>query len=307
MLLSEAVGSILHDLTKAQDYANEYSNQISNKYKKNLDKEDNGLSNYPVPIGRLQEIELELKFAIQQLKFSKKIDISETHDNCRKLAAVCIDTYAINEFKKFINEKMKVKQMNVDSEAKTDDINSVDLSKQTVEYTDNSEVLKKIKTSWLKIQDTVSSKEFKEYLKNKISQELCNYFNKQYYQNNNIRTKTEAVKKIIAEQILAGIIEHEDIQDTLKQTEIKTIVQEGKIEEQLKKIFQDKTNDHVMDKDVREITSHILESETEIEVNLSKLKEHQGTMISSLKIKAQLDNYKWMITKTSQSLEKVHD
>ena len=48
-------------------------------------------------------------------------------------------------------------------------------------------------------------------------------------------------------------------------------------------------------------------SNADIIVNPTELKELPQEMISSLRIKAQLDNYRWMISETSQSLQKVQE
>lgn len=48
-------------------------------------------------------------------------------------------------------------------------------------------------------------------------------------------------------------------------------------------------------------------SNANIIVNPDELKEIPQEMISSLKISAQLDNYRWMIAETSQSLQKVQE
>jgi len=102
MLLSQLVAAILNDLTTAQDLANEYSSQLSRKYNKYESEKDNILGNFQVPSGILQEIELDLRFAVEKLNENKTaLDIEGTQAKCMEFATGIVNE-PLEEVKKVI-------------------------------------------------------------------------------------------------------------------------------------------------------------------------------------------------------------
>ena len=303
MLLSQLVSAILHDLTTAQDYANEYSSELSKKYKKYEDKDENDLSNYPVPVGRVQEIDFDLKFAIENLETTKKIDIDKTHRNCDRIARTSVNS-AIKEFKKVITEELKVTAVSTETAApESNRLPALDQSQQSEKNTQDSK--EKIREWWVSTVQKVNGTKFARYLETKVSQGLYDYVNDQYHESDG--SDIDEVKEIIAEELLDGLMEHEDIEILIEQTEKENNWAEGTIRTRLKQMSESVAKNHVKYKELKDLFVMNDENHTKVIVNPSTLKDLQLGMVSSMKIKAELDNYRWMITKTSQSLEKVQE
>ncbi|MCC5637475.1 hypothetical protein LC593_16825 [Nostoc sp. CHAB 5844] len=306
MLLSQLIGSILHDLTAAQDYANKYSSELSRKYKKYEDTDENELSNYPVPVGRVQQIEFDLKFAIDSLETQKTIDIDKTHSNCDKIAEISVES-AIERFEQVITQELKVTPVSTQpTTPASNTLPALDQPQQPQESSLNKQKENNRK-SWLSTLENISRSNFIEYLETKVSQGLYDYVNNKYYDSKTEFIEIAWLREIIAEELLDGFMEHEDIQDLITETEELYNWEEGTIKKRIKEVLESVANDDVTDKDIRELISLTDERHTNIIVNPSTLKELQMGMISSMKIKAELDNYRWLITKAEQSLEKVHE
>lgn len=306
MLLSKLVGAILNDLTTAQDFANEYSSQLSRKYKKFEDEKENILSNFQVPAGILQEIELDLKFAVESLEDCSALDIEETRENCEEIARKAAKS-AVQKLTKFIDDLGIPARRTETATTQAGEIPPL-ISQQQPETSTSSvenqqaEVIK----FWQSTKKNLSDPKFAKFLQTIISQELFDRGKGLYLRAARV---TEAdVKTIIEDKLEDGIIGHHDIQELLNQTQEIFDRDPEEIRDHLRSLFTQVADDVVNRKDIRElITLMPGVCNTNIVVNSSALKEIPIDMVSSLKIKAHLDNYRWMITETSQSLQKVKE
>lgn len=308
MLLSEAVSAVLHDLTKAQDYANQYASELSKKYQKQRENnEANNLSNYPVPLGRLNKLKLDLKFAIEELKETQTIDIDETHRQTELLAEDFIEKYAIKTFTRFLEQKMDIK----DDSSTTENEQEVDPSLDPSESgskEEKSQRKRAIREQWRKICEQSQSTPFKQYLTEKVSRELNNYINKSYHQERkSLHVTRDRVCEIFANAITKSIVTHEDIKDVIEETESLYDKRKGTYQFSFQKLYTDLTNKILTQDQVKQMISYINETETEVQVELDQLSKYDKDLISTLEIEAEIDNYRWMITKTDQTLEKVQE
>ncbi|MBD2569838.1 hypothetical protein [Anabaena lutea] len=306
MLLSKLVSSILNDLTTAQDLANEYSSQLSHKYKKFEDGKENTLSNFQVPVGMLQAIEFDLKFAIQTLEDSSTLDIEQTRQNCDEIARKAVKQ-AIEAVIKFMGELGITNRI---PETETGQITTVAplVSRTESESSISNEEKKRrdVINFWQSVKENMRDRKFAKFLQKIIAQELFERGKNLYLRNSRV---TEAnVKEIIADKLEDGVIGHEDIQELLEQTQEIFNRDTEDIRNRLRQLFNEVANSVVSRRDTKElITLMPGGSNANIIVNPTELKELPPEMISSLRIKAQLDNYRWMISESSQSLQKVQE
>ena len=306
MLLSKLVSSILNDLTTAQDLANEYSSQLSHKYKKFEDGKENTLSNFQVQVGMLQAIELDLKFAVQTLEDSNTLDIEETRQNCDEIARKAVKL-AIEAIIKFMGE---LGIPNRTSETETGQIGAVAplIRQQESESSISNQEKRRLDVLnfWQSVKENMRDRKFAKFLQKIIAQDLFERGKNLYLRSSRV---TEAdVKEIIADKLEYGVIGHEDIQDLLEQTQEIFNRDPEEIRSRLRQLFNEVANTVVSRRETKElITLMPGGSNADIIVNPTELKELPQEMISSLRIKAQLDNYRWMISETSQSLQKVQE
>ncbi|MBD2629252.1 hypothetical protein [Trichormus variabilis] len=306
MLLSKLVSSILNDLTTAQDLANEYSSQLSHKYKKFEDGKENTLSNFQVPVGMLQAIEFDLKFAIQTLEDSSTLDIEQTRHNCDEIARKAVKQ-AIEAVITFMGELGITNRI---PETETRQITTVAplVSRTESESSISNEEKKRrdVINFWQSVKENMRDRRFAKFLQKIIAQELFERGKNLYLRNSRV---TEAnVKEIIADKLEDGVIGHEDIQELLEQTQEIFNRDTEEIRSRLRQLFNEVANSVVSRRETKElITLMPGGSNANIIVNPTELKELPPEMISSLRIKAQLDNYRWMISESSQSLQKVQE
>ncbi|MEY3256668.1 MAG: hypothetical protein RLZZ29_1803 [Cyanobacteriota bacterium] len=306
MLLSQLVSSILNDLTRAQDLANEYSSQLSHKYKKFEDGKDNTLSNFQVPVGTLQKIELDLKFAVQSLEDSSTLDVEETRENCDEIARKAVKL-VIEGITKFMDD---LGIANRSPDTATGQIAEVVplVPPQPVESSMSSVEKRRhdLLNFWQSVKANIRDQKFAKFLQRNISQSLFERAKNIYLRSSRV---TEAdIKEIIADKLEDGVLGHEDIQDLLEETQEVFNRDPEEIRDRLRRLFNEVANTVVSKQDAKElITLMPGGSNANIIVNPDELKEIPQEMISSLKISAQLDNYRWMIAETSQSLQKVQE
>ncbi|MGK7945378.1 MAG: hypothetical protein AB4058_12995 [Microcystaceae cyanobacterium] len=102
MLLSQIVGTILTDLTAAQDAANEYSSKLGLKYKAYANH-PNAISDFYVPNGVLKEIELNLNFVINDVTSEKgEIDLNNVTEFFKPFAHEAVQK-SISKLTEFID------------------------------------------------------------------------------------------------------------------------------------------------------------------------------------------------------------
>ena len=306
MLLSQLVSSILNDLTRAQDLANEYSSQLSHKYKKFEDGKDNTLSNFQVPVGTLQKIELDLKFAVKSLEDSSTLDVEETRENCDDIArkAVKLVIEGITKFMDELGITSRTPETTTGQIAET--VPLVPLQPVESSMSTSEKRRHDLLNFWQSVKANIRDQKFAKFLQRNISQSLFERAKNIYLRSSRV---TEAdIKEIIADKLEDGVIGHEDIQDLLEETQEVFNRDPEEIRDRLRRLFNEVANTVVSKQDAKElITLMPGGSNANIIVNPDELKEIPQEMISSLRISAQLDNYKWMIAETSQSLEKVQE
>jgi hypothetical protein len=293
-------------LTRAQDLANEYSSQLSHKYKKFEDGKDNTLSNFQVPVGTLQKIELDLKFAVQSLEDSSTLDVEETRENCDEIARKAVKL-VIEGITKFMDD---LGIANRSPDTATGQIAEVVplVPPQPVESSMSSVEKRRhdLLNFWQSVKANIRDQKFAKFLQRNISQSLFERAKNIYLRSSRV---TEAdIKEIIADKLEDGVLGHEDIQDLLEETQEVFNRDPEEIRDRLRRLFNEVANTVVSKQDAKElITLMPGGSNANIIVNPDELKEIPQEMISSLKISAQLDNYRWMIAETSQSLQKVQE
>lgn len=305
MLLSQLVSSILNDLTRAQDLANEYSSQLSHKYKKFEDGKDNTLSNFQIPVGTLQKIELDLKFAVQSLEDSSTLDVEETRENCDEIARKAVKL-VIEGITKFMDELGITNRRPETATGLSEVVPLVPPPQVESSMSSLEKRRQDLLDFWQSVKTNIRDQKFAKFLQRNISQSLFERAKNIYLRSSRV---TEAdIKEIIADKLEDGVIGHEDIQDLLEETQEVFNRDPEEIRDRLRRLFNEVANTVVSRRDTKElITLMPGGSNANIIVNPDELKEIPQEMISSVRISAQLDNYRWMIAETSQSLQKVQE
>ncbi len=310
MLLSQLVSAILNDLARAQDLANEYSSQLSRKYNKYESEKDNLLDNYQVPSGILHEIEFDLKFAIEKLsqnKSSSDLDIVGTYDKCKNFAKIIIDK-SIEEIKGLIRE-IGVPQNLSGATVTPPAIPTLTPSGQSESSVSENNQEKTIQF-WQKLNEQLEDKEYVQFYIKTLTEFIFDLGKKEYSRSKKWIIEDE-LKQIIDEALEVLVIENKDFNELLsatKQAFGKSDEDINKYKQYLKSKFEEVANKWSSSKEAKDMLVQIsVIPNTDIIVNPSILKDIPVEMISSLKIKAGLQSYRWIIGETGQTLQKVKD
>lgn len=306
MLLSQLVAAILNDLTTAQDLANEYSSQLSRKYNKYESEKDNILGNFQVPSGILQEIELDLKFAVEKLNENKTaLDIEGTQAKCMELATKIVNE-ALEEVKKVIRA-LNIPPRTAETTAIPQGIQPLINPEQPALLQPNNEREEAIKY-WQELDLKIEGDSYRNTLITLMNESIFEQGKKQY-----LRTKKwvneSDLKKIILDVLQKGLVAHEDFKKLLEVTK-KAFNQTEENIDRYRKAIDDLCN-KISD---TYSTSTYVKSllvvmpgvpNADVIVNPTALKDLPIDMVSTLKIKAGLQSYRWMIAESGQSLQKV--
>jgi len=309
MLLNKAVSAILIDFLTAQDLSNEYASQISRKYKQYRNGKENILNNFDAPASVLKEIELELQFTITSVDESMDdgLDVEETWGNCVNIADEVVESTILDKIRELISTiKGELPQF-----ASYDSEQSGILLTTMAEENQNNQVtnLQKFLTC---IEDNLDNDDFKDSLKQKITQKLFKTSKSNFLRGNTLNKET--VQAIIIDKLGEGILRHSDfcemfklIQE-LKPGDVTTDEAIKKIQSLAKDIFQDASNfvDETYARRLIQKFSGFF-PHAEIMASPDFLRELPPEIISSLKIKTKMESYQWTISESGESLQKVRD
>ncbi|MDZ8188023.1 MAG: hypothetical protein RMX96_24620 [Nostoc sp. ChiSLP02] len=311
MLLNQLVSAILNDLTRAQDLANEYSSQLSRKYNKYQSEKDNLLDNYQVPSGILHEIELDLKFAIETLSQNKltfDLDNIGTYDNCERLAKEII-TEAKTEIKELINH-IGVPQSSSETTVSLSSLPTLTSREQSQSSDPQDERQQAIKF-WHGLKTQLEEKEYIQFYITKLTEFIFHEGKNEFSRSKKWISETD-LKDIIYEALYELVIDNDDFSYLLKTTKEAFNKTDEEIEQwniHLATKFHEiakKYSTSPASKSLLVQLSGI--PNTEIIVAPSVLKDIPIEMISTLKIKAGLQSYRWIIGEGgTQNLQKVKD
>lgn len=262
MLLSKVVGAILIDIAAAQDAANEYSSRLGSKYKKYVG-ESNPLSDFQVPNGVLKDVELELKFLIEDLKPD-----ADSHNLIAKTEI----------FPLFSQEAVK---------------RAIDL---LVDFIDRSKGFSEEASKWDKISENVRRQEFSDYLTDKITNSLLQSRTRLIGADRTLNVAE--IKRIILEALERYLLAHYDLKEILGANTSAGNVLRDNYQQMLESISKELP-------DITDISSANLFPGIDIIVGSNRLKEVPSELISSIKLKAEMTNYRWTITQTSATLNQV--
>ncbi|MBC1239131.1 hypothetical protein [Nostoc sp. 2RC] len=306
MLLSQLVAAILNDLTTAQDLANEYSSQLSRKYNKYESEKDNILGNFQVPSGILQEIELDLKFAVEKLNENKTaLDIEGTQAKCIELATKIVNE-ALEEVKKVIHA-LNIPARNAETTATPQALPTLIPSEKAASSQPNNEREEAIKY-WQELDLKIEGDSYKNALITLMNESIFEQGKKQYLRNKKWVSESD-LKQIILAVLQKGVLAHEDFKKLLDLTK-KAFDKTDKDMDSIRINIENSFN-QIIDK---YSTSSYVKSllvvmpgvpNADIVVNPATLKDLPIDMVSTLKIKAGLQSYRWMIAESGQSLQKV--
>jgi hypothetical protein len=306
MLLSQLVAAILNDLTTAQDLANEYSSQLSRKYNKYESEKDNILGNFQVPSGVLQEIELDLRFAVEKLNENKTaLDIEGTQAKCMEFATGIVNE-ALEEVKKVIRA-LNIPPRTAETTTTPQAIAPLIPSEQSESLQPNNEREEAIKF-WQELDLKMEGDTHRNSLITLMNESIFEQGKRQYLRNKKWGTESD-VKKIILDVLLKGVIAPEDFKKLLEITQ-KAFNKTDQDIENIKKSIESLCN-VITDKysTVTYVKSLLVMMpgvpNADIIVNPTALKDLPIGMVSTLKIKAGLQSYRWMIAESGQSLQKV--
>jgi hypothetical protein len=295
------VSAIVHDLTTAQDLANEYSSQLSQKYKKLENEKDNILSNFKVPSGKLHAIEIDLKFAVQTLETnSSRLDIEKSQENCSKVADE-VAKLTIESLESFTSDIL------INSPTLLATVQASTISPLVSPPTSNQEQeKKKILDNWQSIKNNILDPQYAEFIQTTIFEALFEQV-KRFHLRGTSPNEAD-VRENIVQQLEYCTIEHEDIQEILENTQKAFNRNKEEIRSHLRGLFDNIVQTVVTSKTTQELIAFMPGVyDANIVVNPTELKELPIEMVSSIKISAALDNYRWIIDEKSQSLQKVED
>ncbi|MDJ0714808.1 MAG: hypothetical protein QNJ54_11385 [Prochloraceae cyanobacterium] len=266
-ILSQVVGALLIELSAAQNAANKYSSEISLEYQEDTrEEEPSPLANYPVPNGLLKEIELNLKFSINNVKERRE----ETGNlvNIRNI---------------FQRESKKLVQKAIQPIVKY-----IDENKATAE--------EKIRKRWEALATNIQKTEFINLLSNILTKTLFKQRKSLIGEEGVVRE--EAIRNLINEILDESFQGNEDLNSILdKNTERGRQIRQG-YEEGIGTFIESL-------KEKKEELSKFSFNQMDVIVNCSELKDLPSEVISSIKIKAELVNYKWLVTDQGAKLERT--
>jgi hypothetical protein len=306
MLLSQLVAAILNDLTTAQDLANEYSSQLSRKYNKYESEKDNILGNFQVPSGILQEIELDLRFAVEKLNENKTaLDIEGTQAKCMEFATGIVNE-PLEEVKKVIRA-LNIPPRTAETTTTPQAIAPLIPSEQTEPLQPNNEREEAIKY-WQELDLKLEGDASRNSLITLMNESLFEQGKKQYLRNKKWVTESD-LKKIILDVLQKGVIAHEDFKKLLEVTK-KAFNKTDQDIENIRKTIEslclaiaDKYSNGTYVKSLLVVMPGV--PNADIIVNPTALKDIPIDMVSTLKLKAGLQSYRWMLAESGQSLQKV--
>lgn len=180
MLLNRLVTAILTDIAAAQDAANVYSSQLSFKYKQYADDENNPLSSFSVPNGLLKEIELDLKFIINNLETPlDNLDMESINEICHVVADRSVKK-AVAQLTAYVKDNTKLAGQD-------------------------------IKNNWNKVIENVNKKRFINFLKSRVTRVLVQQSNRLFRENINPKD----INKLVNDTLDNTLLEHPDIKELL--------------------------------------------------------------------------------------------
>ena len=303
MLLSKVVSAILTDFIAAQDLSNEYASQISRKYKQYRDGNENILNNFDAPASLLKEVDLDLKFSVAGLNDdSYSLDIEETWNNCEKLASEAVK-YVIPRIQALIERIIPEIPRLVGTEGASQSIDN-----STAE-TNNSTI--EVQGIWREVKNNLEKEEFIDSVKKKVYQKLFKT-GKGLFLRGRESIEFETVKEIVKEKLQEGILDHPDFQESVKSTqEILPQVRRDQIltyiKDNTENIFTETADATVTERAVRTLLRKFagVASHADVMLTPSFLRELPIETVSSLRLTAEMERYKWALTETGESLNKA--
>lgn len=171
MLLSQIVGTILTDLTAAQDAANEYSSKLGLKYKTYADH-PNAISDFDVPNAVLKEIELNLSFVVNDIKSEKgSVDLENVTEFFNTFAHEAVQK-AINKLTEFIDRSKTLAENPTTWDTITANLKSQDFIHYLIDQVMGS--LLENKTQLISSEGILNRDEFVKLVSNLLNQFLLN-------------------------------------------------------------------------------------------------------------------------------------
>lgn len=264
--LHQVIGSILRDITQARITSDIYSRNLSKLY-----EQDPLLRRFPAPRSEIDEVEIDLKFAISGIAYNPSQD-----ENREAMAANIFIKYAEQITQSFFDGLIHCLGK-LDKEQKIGAIGSKTLGKiHGFEHRiylkqdillyflrHKGRLLKKIKDGSARkdIKNNILSKRFKKIYKTELTEQELE----------------EAVKYLFQESMLT-------------KQDLKMIAQrvfKESVDDALKKAFQE------MKKPLQYVWEEKGDQKLTVEVTADKLQETPESAISTVKIKSRIQNYIW--------------
>ncbi len=262
MLLSQIVGTILTDLTAAQDAANEYSSKLGLKYKTYADH-PNAISDFYVPNGVLKEIELSLNFVVNEIKSEKgSIDLENVTE--------FFNTFAHESVQKAISK--------------------------LTEFIDRSKTLAEKPETWDTIIVNLKSQDFIHYLIDQVMGSLLEN-RMRLISSDGILNRDEFVT-VVSNLLNQFLLNNDDIKSALGTGTTANASINNSFQQMVSKLHDEIMNDS----STLQTTNY---SRLDVLVSPDQLRSIPTALISSIKIKAEMTNYQWAISNTSEHLHKV--
>lgn len=262
MLLSQLVGTILTDLTAAQDAANEYSSKLGLKYKTYANN-TNAISDFYVPNGVLKEIELNLNFVINDVTSEKgAIDLNNVTE--------FFNTFAHEAVQKAINT--------------------------LIEFIDRSKTLAENPEIWDRIMANLKSKDFIHYLTDQVTGSLLK--NRMGLISSEGALNRDEFVTLVSSLLDQFLLNNDDIKSALGTgTKANSLINKN-----FKQMVNTLHDEITVDSGTLQAATY---SRLDILVSPEQLKDVPTDLISSIKIKAELNNYQWSISDISEHLHRV--
>jgi hypothetical protein len=267
MLLGRVVSAILVDLASAQHTANEYAKQLSQKYKPDAQNPDN-LSAFRLPGGLLNDIELDLKFAIRELE---EVPGKAEPDRERNV----FGPYAQQSARK-----------------------AIDLLSTAIEREKSEAEIEDTK-SWDLVVRNLRSKQFEIYLTRVISDGLERKRD-QIMPAGPGTLNTQRLQNALDHVLNSKLLNHQELTQILDPN-----TSHG---QQIRQSFQEALPTFVSEEALECLLSAPtpdMVPSVDVILNPDDLKELPAAALSSIRIKASVSSYRWVVSDTKATLNEV--
>lgn len=273
MRLGRVVNAILVDLASAQHNANEYAKLLSQKYKPDPEN-PNALAAFRVPGGALNDIEFDLKFAVRELQEVE----GQTEATLNKTVLNnLVEGYvrkAIAKLRTAIEQNMPLDQRTAAQDLRDDN-------------------------AWETVVRNLRSKSFEQHLCDVITDGIKKHREAIVEEISSLHTA-----KVLEEAARKSLTDHLENRDDLTQilatqTPSQQTIQDV-FEADLPQFLGETSPDQLIHKPKPELTPSV-----DVILNPDDLKDAPVETLSSIRLKASLNNYRWTITDTSEVLNEV--